>query len=370
MNPREHMLRTIRGEPVDRVPAMFTSFTVPFRERVEGYRDPAMRDIMYRIYDDSAAFVGHDSKVNRWMVTPPRYIHEISAETVGDCERTTSEIHTPGGILTAITEINTISQTEWTIKYPVESLDDLEKLASVPWELPEELEPVDRSAFPDDFDERCILRGSVSSPFVCVAGAMSYQYFLQLCGEEPALLREMTEICAQRIDDVLAFMLPNGGFDYLWIGGCEWLTPPMGSPKLYDELVQGFEEHIIRQAHEHGAVVHVHCHGNVRSTIEKAIARGADFFEPMEPPPDGDITFAEAKALVAGRMTLGGNVEARIMQHGTPTEVERAVRDAFEGGKERMVFRTSDGPITLMTPEMIRNYDIMFDLLDELSPIE
>lgn len=159
------------------------------------------------------------------------------------------------------------------------------------------------------------------------------------------------------------------GIEYVWMGGSEWLTPPMGSPKLYEELVHDFERPIIERVHAAGAISHVHCHGNVRSTLETVIERGGDYFEPVEPPPDGDITFSEAKALAGGRITLGGNIEARVLENESADVVERAVRDAFEGGKDRMVLHNSAGPISALTQKALANYHRLVDVWEELSPI-
>jgi len=103
--------------------------------------------------------------------------------------------------------------------------------------------------------------------------------------------------------------------------------------------------------------------------LELMIARGVDYTEPVEPPPDGDITFAEAKALAGGRMTLGGNVEARVLENEGVEATEAAVRAAFEGGKERMVLMPTAGPIGRMTERSRANYHRLIDLWEELSPI-
>jgi uroporphyrinogen-III decarboxylase len=167
----------------------------------------------------------------------------------------------------------------------------------------------------------------------------------------------------------LSVLLSRRNVEWVWMGGCEWLTPPMGSPALYEELVQRFERPVIERIHAAGALSHIHCHGNVRSTLESAIARGGDFFEPTEPPPDGDLTFAEAKALAAGRIALGGNIEARLLECGTAAEVEEAVRRAFDGGTHRMVLQPSSGPISRLHPRMLANYHRMIDVWEELSPV-
>jgi len=366
MNPRERLLTTLRGERADRVPLVLEGF---HHASPDEEPEPTKREILERVFDRLHYFHHTDAFVNRYLVTPPQRIRRIARAQRNGEVLTTSEIDTPRGRLTAVVATNPITRTLWTVKYPVESLDDVEKICSVPWELPPQLAPPDLSALPSSFEERGILRAGVSSPFVCVAGMMPYDYFLELCATHFELLKELTQICFARIMSVLDVLLSAGNIEYVWMGGCEWLTPPMGSPRHYEELVQDFEKKIIDRIHAAGALCHVHCHGNVRSTIEMVVERGADFFEPMEPPPDGDITMAEAKTLVAGRMTLGGNVEARVLENENADEVEKAARAAFAGGKERMVLQTSAGPYCAMTPRMIENYHRMIDVWEELSPI-
>jgi hypothetical protein len=302
-------------------------------------------------------------------VTPPQRIREARREENGGEVRIFSEFDTPKGKLTGIVGKNPMTRTEWTIKYPCESLDDIEKIRSVPWELPPKLAPPDTKNVPPEFGQRGIHFVGVSSPFVCVAGMMPYQYFLELCESERGLMRESTQQCLERELSIMDVVLADNTVDYVWMGGCEWITPPMGSPELYEDLVQEYEREIIERAHQGGAVVQVHCHGNVRSTLEKVIERGADYFEPVEPPPDGDITFAEAKAIANGRITLGGNVEARLMQNEDADVVEKAARKAFEGGKKRMVFETSAGPISPLDARMLENYHRLIDVWEELSPM-
>ena len=78
---------------------------------------------------------------------------------------------------------------------------------------------------------------------------------------------------------------------------------------------------------------------------------------------------SSAKALAAGRMTLGGNIEARILENEVPEVVEKATRAAFEGGKERMILQNTAGPIGEITPRMRANYHRTIDVWEELSPL-
>jgi hypothetical protein len=391
MNLRNRFLCTLRGERADRVPLDLDGFQFADRAQVAALRDPGQREIAERVFEHCHAFLFCPSHLNRYFCTPPQFIHEVDRrEELGDTV-ITSEIRTPQGPLTVITGQNPAAQTVWTIKYPVESLQDIVKIRSLPWELPEGLSPpsannltterpmpwelpsgIESSATSAEdpaIRERCVVRAEVSSPSVCVAGMMSFQHFLELCVTHLDLLLELSQECMQRTLQVMDVLLAERSVDYLFIGGCEWLTPPMGSPRLYEQLVQQFEAPLIARAHKAGAVVHVHSHGKVRSTLEQVVQRGADFFEPVEPPPDGDILFSDAKRLVRGRMTLGGNIEARILERENADQVKEAVFAAFEGNRERMVLKPTSEPICALNPRMLENYHRLIDVWEECSPL-
>ncbi len=57
------------------------------------------------------------------------------------------------------------------------------------------------------------------------------------------------------------------------------------------------------------------------------------------------------------------------MQNESADVVEEAARKAFEGGKERMVFETSAGPLRPLDTRMLENYHRLIDIWEELSPI-
>jgi len=370
MNPRDRLLATLRGKTTKRVPLQILGFDFSKREDIANLGDSARREIAERIFEHTASTFSVPSYINRYLVTPPQRIRVVARKQEKDGVTTTNEIDTPKGKLRAITTRNNMSSTTWTIKYPVEDIKDIAKIRSVPWELPRNLSPFDVNTLPADANDRRIIRTGISSPFVCVAGMMKYEYFLTLCATEVNLMKELTEQCKVRILDVLDVLFTKPGIEFTWMGGCEWLTPPMGSPRLYEELVQKPEREIISRIHKAGALVHIHCHGNVRTTIQSVIVRGTDYFEPVEPPPDGDITFAEAKRIANGKMTLGGNIESRILECEDEEEVEKATRAAFDGGKQRMVLQTTAGPLVPMNAQILANYHRMIDVWEELSPID
>jgi hypothetical protein len=368
MNPRERLLAAIRGDAVDRVPLHLPGFHACSRDEIAEWDDPLRRQVAERIFDETHFEVGVDSYINRMLVTPPQRIREETRTLSDGCSQTTGIIETPRGPLTYENRFHPEANTSWQVKYPVECTEDIARVASVPWELPEGLKPPRLDALPEGFKERGILRTGISSPFVCVAGMMPYQMFLELCATHYDLLLELTETCRTRILDCLGVLFSEPGIEYVWMGGSEWVTPPMGSTALYDGLVQEQEQSLIAFVKERSdAVVHIHCHGHVRHAIQRTIERDGDYTEPVEPPPDGDITMAEAKRLANGRITLGGNVECRVLANESEHVVEQATRAAFEGGNDRFVLRTSEGPSPRMSEQEFRNHMRLIDVWEELS---
>ena len=78
---------------------------------------------------------------------------------------------------------------------------------------------------------------------------------------------------------------------------------------------------------------------------------------------------SEAKELAKGRITLGGNVEARVLHRESEDTLEQATREAFEAGKDRFILRTTEGPTPQMTEQEYRNYMRLIKVWAVLSPV-
>ena len=60
----------------------------------------------------------------------------------------------------------------------------------------------------------------------------------------------------------LDVLLEARNIDIVWMGGCEWIAPPMASTELYNTLVQEYEHEIIDRMHAGGALSHIHWEAN------------------------------------------------------------------------------------------------------------
>ncbi len=143
------------------------------------------------------------------------------------------------------------------------------------------------------------------------------------------------------------FLLGQGVGPFWHLNGVERACPPMMGPRQWEELVLPYDGEIMRLIKERDpdGLIHVHCHGKVGRLLPLFLAMGVDSTDPVEPPPQGDITFRDARRLVGDRMTLYGNIEFLDMERRTPGEVEEKVRAAIEeGGRERTVLYPSAPP--------------------------
>jgi len=115
--------------------------------------------------------------------------------------------------------------------------------------------------------------------------------------------------------------------------------------------------------------VHIHCHGSIKTVFQGFHDMGADVLHPFEPPPMGDITAREAKALVRGKMTLEGNLQIAHLYEHTPEQVraetEALIADAFDDRSGLIVCPTASPYIYGAGEKCLPQYQAMLDAVLE-----
>jgi len=175
---------------------------------------------------------------------------------------------------------------------------------------------------------------------------------------EPSLIKILADAWLERTWAKVDFLLSQGVGPFWHFNGVERAAPPMMGPKQWNELVVPYDGEIMRRIKERDpeAMIHVHCHGRMGTLLDSWIELGVDSTDPVEPPPQGDIEFADAKRHVDGRMTLYGNIEFCWLDLAEPDYIEEAVRRAIEdGGKQHMVLLPSAAPHERHTPRFTAN---------------
>ncbi len=392
MTGKQRLEAATRGDPVDRVPIWLRE-GFPIGER---YPDPDhftlgwLDDPLYRdLYADVAPHAdpivgwGLGGWMNRHLLISPRRVHRELTQVNDDLIRVDGTIDTVDGPLTFIDEIRRGAATTWLVKPPAENLDDLRKLAETPWDFePDDLlpyigtppaegqapepRPMGLSGLGTGTDyqtayaylgDRGIMRLGFSSPIVIISGCLPFEQFLELTVTENAFYHELlTEITRRTLCLIDAVFAHNDIDTTVNFGGSEQCTPPMMSPRAFDEFVVPYDGPLVRRLKEYGALVHFHVHGRVRHALRCLVDMGVDSTDPVEPPPAGDVTYAEAREIVGDDLTLVGNLEWDELAYGEPEQIRQRVREILAMGNRRLILGSSAGPISQITPRIAANY--------------
>jgi len=168
-------------------------------------------------------------------------------------------------------------------------------------------------------------------------------FVVELLGSELFAVMSLTDrdvlhaLCERRMKVLLnrvRFLLSQGVGPFFCLSGEEYIVPPLHGPRDFYDFDVKYDKPIIDLIHEAGGRVHIHCHGSIRRVINGLVEMGTDVLHPFEPPPQGDIKAAEAKAAARGRMSLEGNIQIDRMYRCTPEEIGQEtlalIRDAFD----------------------------------------
>ena len=113
-----------------------------------------------------------------------------------------------------------------------------------------------------------------------------------------------------------------------------------------------FEKKICELIKDNNGYIWMHCHGKVGRLLKRFADMGVDVVNPIEPPPMGDVTLAEAVERVGGRMGLEGNIEIGDIMTEEPDAlramIERAVGEGAAGG--RFILCASAGYMEVPNP--------------------
>jgi uroporphyrinogen-III decarboxylase len=155
-------------------------------------------------------------------------------------------------------------------------------------------------------------------------------------------------LCERQMDVVIRrvkFLLSRGVGPYFSMAGHEYVAPPLHSPRDFYDFNVRYDKPINDLIHDAGGRVHVHCHGSLRLVLQGFVDMGVDVLHPVEAPPMGDITAAEAKAIARGKLCIEGNIQIAAMYEHTPEQVQEEavalIADAFDDRRGLIVSPTA-----------------------------
>lgn len=370
---RERLLRSLRGEPVDRPPVCFYEIN-GYDERPDDrdayniYTHSSWRPLIDLAREHSDRIVMRGIPFNGAPDSPYAHLGEWEQVEVGNTRFTTFRLPLRNGKDAPArerTRRDRDTNTTWTAEHLLKDADDLRAFLELPFDT--------RAGAPDlrgflraeaDLGDSGLVMVDTADPLCLAAQMFDMAAFTVIALTEPRLFRQV-------LDKFAAWLLPRVQAaaralpGRLWrIYGPEYASPPYLPPRLFREYVSPYVTEMVTAIHDGGGYARVHCHGNIRRLLDEISASGCDAIDPIEPPPQGDISLAEVRRLYGSRLTLFGNLEASDLEM-LPTaefreKIRRALREGTAGEGRGFVLMPSSCPYGRELPPLaLANYRAM-----------
>ena len=393
MNGKERLYAAIKGDPVDRPPIYLRegfniggSILGEPQVELTGYGAEGDMEFMRgwkltELYKELFDYVSPHADVirgwdigqyiNRYLMIPPRYIKRKRIKNDSYTIHLQGSIDTSRSQLYFQDEIKEGVNNYWHTRYPVNSIKDLIALAEIPFDFDKANIASYLKSFKEEYGRlgnRGIMCLNFPSPVVTVSHTIDLEKFLIFTLTEKKFMHELAEEITRRCLIIIDAIFEDNNIETIVnLGGSEQCVPPLMSPDAYDEWVVPYEGKIIKRLKKYGILVNVHCHGKVRNALKKMVDMGVDSTDPVEPPPQGDVTINEARKIVGQKLTLNGNLEFNELEFTDTDHIKKRVLEILESGRDRLIVGSSAGPISTVTPRLVENYKAWVDTVVESS---
>lgn len=355
MTCKERLMRVFRCEPTDRMPVRIWGV-----DPLSPNPDPTWKPL-YEMTEEFELDVIRDWHPTAEEADPPLYETSWDRQDSSkvDMWEDISTIHTPAGPLTQVHYTPKTGKPGYVKKHYIETVEDARRWLSIP-ERKTSCGVQSYFELEAKTGDRAPLMIGLAEAMYAIQAMMGSEVFGFWLMDERELLREMIDRSYLAIEDRLKHFLSHGlGDIYGWVGP-ELCIPPLASPRDFDEFVFDYDKRIIDLIHDAGKLAWIHCHGDMDPVLERFVDMGLDCLNPIEPPPVGRLTLAQAKARVAGRMCLEGGVEDGDFDLRTPTEMARITEQTVLQGKPGggFILCPTSSPTTWVTQSdrHIQNY--------------
>jgi hypothetical protein len=378
MTRHERLMRTLRGETVDRPAVCFyevngldqnpddpDSFNI--------YNHPSWRSVVELARERSDRIVLRGAHM---IDTPPDPCIELTtSRSWEDCDSRVQEYSVRAGnrTLRTVSRRDPNVDTIWTIEHLLKDTDDAEAWLELP-----------RAEFGGEAATEHVLQAEeaigdsgiagldTADPLCIAASLFSMDDYTVIALTEPELFRRILERCAEKVlptVEAVAKALPGR----LWrIYGPEYASPPYLPPRLFREYVVPYVTEMVRSIHRYGGFARVHCHGNINLILDDIAATGCAGLDPIEPPPQGDIQLREVRERVGKQIVLFGNLEASDLEtlplFQWKAKVLRALEEGTSGEGRGFVLMPSACPYgRQLAPQVLPNYQAMIETAENWS---
>jgi len=354
---RERLLRTFRGEPVDRVPiAPFLWFNNVYEmfgyvPSMDAYFHPSGFDIAQKFIElcdyfgfdvmHTATFPWDSADVDK---PGENWDAKVTWEGSGDERRKIIDVRTPEGNLTQTQNWRRSSTylVVWaTDEYLIKTPHDFDLL--VKYGPPAECVDVTLTAA-----ARAVIgdKGLVDVPTHGVFNTLALFRKLDDVMQDPirdeGWYRAMMEFVLEYLIKQMRLVV-EAGADIYEIGG-NLATSAVG-PRYFKNYVAEYENRLAKAVHEAGAFNLYHNCGDAAKIMHLYNDLDIDCWGYVTPPPFADVDLDEALRVIRPNMALRGNIDqVEFLAKATPPEIKDRVRALLDKVKPRgnWILSTSD----------------------------
>lgn len=369
MTPRERLTAVLRRETPDRVPVTLYEFS-PYNIEEWFNQEPSYAPLidLERQYGDS--FVRAPLDDCPILLGDPNNVHGTTARHEDGTVVQTTEIDTPKGRLRAVSRRDPGLMTNWQVEPLIKSDEDIERVLAMPDPPCQVNEPRLRELERRVGDGGIILF-SLGDALGHVVGLFDFEDFVLRAASDDGPIRALLDKAQTQVLRAIREYnkAVSGACIRLW--GPEYAGAPLMNPRVYfPRFVVERDKQATAAIHEGGNFSVIHCHGRLNALLDMILETGADALEPIEtlPMSTADVTLAQVKAKLAGRMCVMGAIQSLWLERGTPEQMREYTREAIETGAPGggfVLLPTSTPFMVPLDPGCLPNARAMFETAHE-----
>lgn len=370
MTRRERLMRTLRGELVDRPPVCFYEINgldecPDDNDPFNIYSHPSWRPLIELARDHTDRIVMRGAAFHGVQPDPIEALAETETRLQAGSRYIIHRLQAAGHTLTSRTRRDPDVNTVWTEEPLLKDEEELQAFLTLPPPVSVGTPDISGALQAEAaLGDSGIVMLDTPDPLCLAASLFDLGTYTTIALTRPALFRALLDWFAPALWErtrAVSRELPGR----LWrIYGPEYAAPPYLPPRLFREFVVPYVQPMIRAIQHHGGFARIHSHGRLRDILDDIAGMCPDGLDPIEPPPQGDVELAWVRQHYGQDLVLFGNLEVSDLET-LPRErfrekVLRALEEGTRGPGRGFVLMPSACPYgRKLSSAAMRNYETM-----------